>query len=880
MSGSANNLPVRVQLEGVEDFNRQIRQLAEEVRKPAQAAEQLAPAFSRAGEAFGRLEGRTQALGRSVRDLRGAMDLIGASGVGGSLGAVASTLGNVADAFGTAGTVAGRLTGGLSALTSVIGPLGVALGIVGGAAATLGIAYEAVAKRNEEARLAQETYSTAIRTSNELLGRYVQTAEEAFNVKKQESEQTLRNAEALERETLARSNEAASRVAAVRARLEEARAAGRASPEQVASGIARADAAAGGVIAIQEGITIRLATIARQLADLENLRFNPGGGSRGGSAGSGSGPVPRDRSLTVSLSEDIYRQDQAAERAEQQARERREREEEQTLRRIEQANERTTDNIVRYAGDAFADLFANTGGGWEAMMARFRQTAIQTFARIAAEAVIRPIIAPIVSGMNLGGVGGGGAGGGGFGDILGLGGQLSSLSGLGGSFSSALAAPIMGTEALGAATNAALGGMGGAYGPATLGQVSASSSWGSLTGVGATSWGAALGSVAGGFALGTMVGGFTAGNSPSRRTNSMVGSAAGTALGFIVGGPVGALVGGAIGGGAGGLIGPSPNPAMHIAVGGREDGRLGIINSGQKHLGEEFAALAQQSEQEIRAVNALLAGAGVRVSGTTQFGRDGADPNRPATLNDAIGSLDFTSDNANLNTALRTRRPGSLEDLTGTVQFVTQVYDVLLKAGEPADAFAEQLKAINAQFDAATARARELGLSEEKLGEARARALAAAEAARSDAAAGQLLGPVSGLAGFVSSLRTSSDSPLNPFARRLAAREQFEASLRSAYAGDASAFAAVQSNAQAFLAASREVGGSGTGYVQDFQETLGRLDTLLGRPVDALTAQVFQAETRSQTQILSELLSRAVAEIAALRTSVEQGGRMPARLAA
>jgi len=91
-------------------------------------------------------------------------------------------------------------------------------------------------------------------------------------------------------------------------------------------------------------------------------------------------------------------------RAEEQRSQQRQAEAQRLATELDQQNRRTTDSIVRYGADAFADLFEKNGRGWKDMLDSFLTTARRTFARIAAEAVIRPIVAPIVSSLGLGGL--------------------------------------------------------------------------------------------------------------------------------------------------------------------------------------------------------------------------------------------------------------------------------------------------------------------------------------------------------------------------------------------------------------------------------------------------------------------------------------------
>src|SRR5690606_34719366 len=109
----------------------------------------------------------------------------------------------------------------------------------------------------------------------------------------------------------------------------------------------------------------------------------------------------------------------------------------------------STDDVIRYAGDAFADLFSETGRGWRGMWDDMVSWARRSLARLAAEMVLRPIIQPIMAsvlggggaaGAGVGGIGGvGGAGGGfglgGLGSLTSAGGLLAGNSLFGGSFS-------------------------------------------------------------------------------------------------------------------------------------------------------------------------------------------------------------------------------------------------------------------------------------------------------------------------------------------------------------------------------------------------------------------------------------------------------------
>ncbi|UPY37222.1 tape measure protein [Sediminicoccus sp. KRV36] len=74
----------------------------------------------------------------------------------------------------------------------------------------------------------------------------------------------------------------------------------------------------------------------------------------------------------------------------------------EAARQVEADNKQMTDAVVRYGADRFADMFGNNQKSWKEMWQGFLGTARSVLARIASEAIIRPIIAPVVSGLGLG----------------------------------------------------------------------------------------------------------------------------------------------------------------------------------------------------------------------------------------------------------------------------------------------------------------------------------------------------------------------------------------------------------------------------------------------------------------------------------------------
>lgn len=145
------------------------------------------------------------------------------------------------------------------------------------------------------------------------------------------------------------------------------------------------------------------------------------------------------------------------------------------------------------------------------------------------------------------------------------------------------------------------------------------------------------------------------------------------------------------------------------------------------------------------------------------------------------------------------------------------------------------------------------------------------------AAAGSI---VISMSDYVRRLRMSDASPLTPQQKWEAESREFDAVLGAAQAGDWTSLTQLTGYADALLATSRDVHGSGAAYVADFKRVLDALEKVGQMPADTLTASIMQAETRTQTATLVEELGKLRSEVVALRREVAQGSAAPARVAA
>jgi tape measure domain-containing protein len=436
-------------------------------------------------------------------------------------------------------------------------------------------------------------------------------------------------------------------------------------------------------------------------------------------------------------------------------------------REQEQQVKSTTDDVVHYAGDRFADLFSRTGRGWAGLMDDLYRLAVSTFARIAAEAMIRPIVTPIVQGIFGGGIGGiagvGGTSGGtsllgllglgNLGETLGLTGPGGLLSSIGSGLGLTGAGGLLGATAItgwGTSTSAALGAMGGAYGPASLAQLQAFGGGGLFGGTGAT-FGSLLGGAGAGFGAGMLLNGLLGGNQTGGMVGSGIGAAAGAALGSIIPGIgtlLGGILGGAAGGGLGGLFGPGESVrgfGLRLqSAGWGPDATPSNAMADQllpidyRYYNDSGKTVFAQAEQVVAATNAYLAQRGLQVGGVSVIGgnKNGADYSwaDAGSVEEAYTRLRFASrDNADLTRSLQGKTFSGVDKLAQWVDGFLAAQAEIDKLGTaPLAAFTQQVEAINAAFDKAIETARTYGLAEDKLNTERARQIAALEAQRAE----------------------------------------------------------------------------------------------------------------------------------------------------
>jgi len=393
---------------------------------------------------------------------------------------------------------------------------------------------------------------------------------------------------------------------------------------------------------------------------------------------------------------------------------------------IKEQADKMTDAVTDYAADAFADMFGENRKGWKDMLDDFQTWARQTFARIAAEAVIRPIIAPIMQGM-AGGMAGGG----------------SALGGLGGGFNFAnLGASIFGT--------------GGQPMPGTVGPPTAAQSQG-IFGGGFSGMSAGL---TAGMSIMPLVSTLLSGTKLKDIGGTALGTGIGGAVGGIagsffgpVGGMLGQMVGSMLGGVIGGLFGDPNNFPKAAAYFTTSGGMFAGKGAAQQH-GGPLDAVTKLQAGIVDQVNAMLTDMGASISGQLGYfgpggiggiqlkagkaytvvggkveafgsGEEGAQAAVENFITETFQQMakggGITGISDTLKTVLSKSTTNSLKELTEQINFA-KWYDGLGKTEEEISDAAAALKALNDQFAAMRKQAEGFGLDLGKIDDALASA--------------------------------------------------------------------------------------------------------------------------------------------------------------
>ncbi|WP_185961258.1 hypothetical protein [Telmatospirillum sp. J64-1] len=407
--------------------------------------------------------------------------------------------------------------------------------------------------------------------------------------------------------------------------------------------------------------------------------------------------------------------------------------------RIRQSN-RATDEVVDYGAKIFDDFFSGQRRGWASLADDILGIMRRTFAQIAAEAIIRPVIAPVMAGTMGGGMQavGGQIVGGGPGMAVGGGsGGIGSLTSLGSSLAGGMQSAMM----FDLGQSAALSGLGQGLGLSSGGYLT-NAGVNVATGLSYTPWGIVGGLGANLLGLGhsnQLV------NMATGGLGSVGGAIAGTSLAGTLGmsgsvlGPIGAIAGAFLGTALGGLFGKKgpKHTAATTLVGLSEDGPLSITGHNiQKNGGGVRAVTDALSEAYIEALNKVSDSLGLTLTeqaatSFTYVGRykeyytggkqyETAEDALMGAINGAISKGGFSSDDPLVAKALANSKAQDLEALASDVLFAQGLAETIVGLNDLRDTLSgieRQAKAsitsMKAQLLEEQQRAKDLGLSAE-----------------------------------------------------------------------------------------------------------------------------------------------------------------------
>jgi hypothetical protein len=976
MSGSTNgaNLPVKFQIEGVEQVQRTLRETTQQFVDQARAAGSVGPAVTNAAEAFQRLEQRAAAARGVVNDLRGAMDLLGAGNLAGLLGPVGGQLGNVADAMSVLGGAARSGAGALGMLVPALGAVTVAVtaGVTiwqayGNGIAASDRAITSLRGSLDDSGLALERFNALMETS---ANRAARMAQEAGNAAREARVALLNDLEvqrgAVMLNQRAALNDAASlrgdlmaEIGQVQSRAPELTA-NRAAMQATAEARARARGEPPPAPMVTDPTAVVLGARSADVQRLIDLEVNAGratdrlreldeaimqlrSGTPSGAqidalnnasrpTSAGGGGAATDSTAAFDRAEALARRTaQAAIDADKRARD-----------QIAQQQREATERFERQSVDAFSRIGENAadriGTGIVAAFVSGERAALDfgslarsVFASVLADLAKLAVINPVANGLlgttrpTLGGAvsglgGGSGSGFGGLSDLFTVGSTLDKLTGgnvsgyfggggggiisgidayaamnLSSIFSATSSANVASASSLAALTPEALASAGSVESLMALLPASSGSAMGvSLSGM--------LGGIGAGYGIGSLIGTYVAGDSPARQLNAQIGAGGGAVAGAAIGsifGPggtlVGGIIGGAAGGGGGGLIGPgAPTIGGDVLISVDGSGRLAI--GGYAGKGFDPSGLVASTRGQVDQVNAQLAAAGLRFNSDAAGGWlpdvgwvGGGASGNPVSLSAllASGGPGLRANDPRLQGVLdRFGATGNVEQslaLAAEVQQFTGVLDALkASAAEASDPLAQ----IRAQFDGLRATAERLGFGLDDVTAAQERAIKqyedqkreqerAQKEAERNAAAGGLVGTVSGITAYARSLRTANDNSGNPLSRLAAAEAGFFGDIGLALNGNIDALGRATGAAETYRTASRAVFGTGQGYAATesrIAEALGRIG---GMGAEALTQAGMAAINESLGARLESAVGRLQDEVTKLRTEVAQGQANP-----
>lgn len=544
---------------------------------------------------------------------------------------------------------------------------------------------------------------------------------------------------------------------------------------------------------------------------------------------------------------------------------------EQAAEAIRRYHERSFDAVVSIGeraferlGDAMVDAFVSGQGA----AVNFGNVARGIAASVVTDFAKLAIVNPILNSLFVGSGGPrptlsaafGGGGGVGLGDVLGLSSLIPKdsllgslgISGASGWMASANAS-LFGTPGTLSGSFADLGGITVSGTPATSGLLGSG---------GIASIGGVLGAAGLGFGAGNLLNTLVGGN----QTGGMVGSALGTGAGIAAAlaldmalpgaGTLLALLGGAAGGGIGGLFGPGPSVQGWAYYLQGENGRLAPID--RRWYNDSGAQQFQYADQQVAAINAFMAQRGISVSGISAVGGNRFGPDLShgalASFEEAFAKLSFSANDNLLGGALSGRSFAGGSALVQFVEGFTAVRDTIRNLTEtPAQTLARQLEAVGKQFDDLSAKAKEYGISEEGLAEARQKAI--------DKIKEQSNPEGQAIRAYLARLDVA-DPTRAPVDRFGSAQSQFDVDLAAARAGDKVALGRITGSADTLLGAGRAMYASGPQFAALMAMVTSSLSGLADQ-IEVDAASIAMAETATNT-------AQTVQAVEAAKASIEQ----------